>query len=112
MLRPAEFSRQYLRTLDASEGRRQKRKRDTTPDAFGMNLKREVLQRAIADAPEPEDFEGWLLAQTLSVPASGPLRAMCIEILDDYRFACADANFSQWLAQGAPSADAEAQRGE
>lgn len=105
VLRPSEFSRQLLNTLDASEGRRQRRKRDTTPDAYGMQLKRALLERAVAEDPDPQDFEGWLLQQALSDPASGPVRGMCGAVLDEYRFACLDPKFAEWLAAGAPSAD-------
>jgi hypothetical protein len=105
-IRPAEFCRQFLNTLDASEGRRKKRKRDTTPDALGMQIKGELLRRAIDADPDPDDFEGWLLAQTLSAPAGGPVRAMCSEIFDNYRFARADPAYMRWLSDGAHSADA------
>jgi hypothetical protein len=47
------------------------------------------------------------MEQALAAPASGPVRAMCGEILTEYRIACVDPGFSQWLAAGAPSADAE-----
>jgi len=40
-------------------------------------------------------------------PASGGVMAMCSEILAEYRFAAMDGTFQQWLAAGAPSADAE-----
>ena len=106
-LRPGEFSRLLLKALDASEGRRRRRKRNTTPDAIGLELKRELLQRATTEDPAPEAFEGWLLAQALAAPASGPVRALCAEILDEYRVAQHDPHFSQWLVAGAPSADAE-----
>ena len=106
-MRPSEFSHQYLRTLDASEGRRKRRKRDTTPDSLGLQLKRELLERVVQDDPEPERFDAWLLEQTLNAPASGPLRAMGVEISSDYRLAAQDPSFGQWLAQGAPSADSD-----
>ena len=106
VLRPAEFSRRLLRALEASEGRRKRRKRDQTPDAIGLGLRRSLLERAAADDPEPDDFEAWLLSQTLAEPASGPTRAMAVMILDEYRFACQDPSFDRWLAQGAPSEDA------
>ena len=105
-IRPAEFCRQFLHTLDASEGRRKKRKRDTTTDALGMKIQGDLLQRAIEADPDPDDFEGWLLAQALSVPASGPVRAMCAEIFDNYQFARSDPAYMRWLADGAHSADA------
>ena len=107
MLRPGEFSRLALAALAASEGRRKRRKRDQTPDTIGLELKRHLLQRAAAADPDPEAFEGWLLGQALAAPASGPVRAMCVEIFQEYRVAALDASFSRWLQQGAPSADAE-----
>src|SRR5690606_22702639 len=42
--RPADFCRGLLAALDASEGRRRRRKRDTTPDAIGLAIKRELLE--------------------------------------------------------------------
>ena len=104
-LRPGEFCRQLLGATDASEGRRKRRKRDTTPDAIGLAIKRDLLARAAEQDPEPDRFEAWLLEQTFRAPASGPVRALCSEILAEYRHACADPNFRGWLAQGAPSAD-------
>lgn len=106
-LRPAEFCRLFLAALAAAEGRKRRRKRDQTPDTIGLNLKRELLERAIAADPEPADFEAWLLAQTLAAPAAGPVRAMCGEILHEYRVACIDPDYGRWLAAGAYSADAE-----
>ena len=110
-LRPGEFSRLLLNALDASEGRRKRRKRDTTPDRIGLDIKRDLLLRASDDDPAPEAFEAWLLGQALGAPASGPVRALCAEILDEYRAAARDPDFRRWLAEGAPSADAEAAAG-
>src|SRR2546422_5226163 len=39
--RPGEICRELLAALDASEGRRRRRKRDTTPDAIGLTIKRD-----------------------------------------------------------------------
>jgi hypothetical protein len=106
-LPPAEFSSQYLRSLDASEGRRKRRKRDTTPDSIGMQLKRELLEAAIDAAPAPDEFESWLMSQALEYAASGPRLAMGAEILAEYRMACLDPGYGDWLAAGAQSADAD-----
>jgi hypothetical protein len=105
-LRPGDFGRWIVQALAASEGRRRRRKRDTTPDAIGMALKQELLRRVAEEDPAPAAFEAWLLAQVLAAPASGPVAAMCAEILDEYRLACLDPDFRRWLAAGAPSADA------
>jgi hypothetical protein len=102
-LTPAEFSHHSLQAIEAAEGRRKKRKRDTGPDLTGMGIKRELLERAIAEEPAPDEFEAWLLQQVIASPASGPVRAMAIEILADYQNACSVQSFGSWLEDGAPS---------
>lgn len=108
-LRPADFARQALKALDAAEGRRRRRKRDQTPDAIGLEIKRDLYERAARDDPKPEAFEAWLVAQVLSAPAAGPVRAIAGQLLDEYTFSAADPAFREWLAAGAYSADAEAE---
>ena len=104
--RPADVCRRLLQAMDASEGRRKKRKRDTTPDAIGLGLKRDLLEGAVRDDPAPEAFEGWLLQRCLGARgASGPLRAMAMEILEEWRLARAAPSFREWLERGAPSDD-------
>src|SRR5258707_1737207 len=68
--RPGEICRELLATLDASEGRRRRRKRDTTPDAIGLTIKRELLERAVAPDPEPDAFEEWLHRQCFATGSS------------------------------------------
>ena len=104
--RPGAFCRQLLNALDASDGRTKRRKRDQTPDTIGLGMKRTILERAVEEDPPPEEFEAWLMRQVLAEPSSGGLRAMCAEILTDYRLAAVDSTFQQWLAAGAPSEDA------
>ena len=106
-LRPAEVCRQLLAAMDASEGRRKRRKRDTTPDAIGMAVKRRLLEETIVQDPDPDGFEAWLLQRTLAAEGSGPVRAMAREIFADWRLAQASDVFRSWLLQGAPSDDAE-----
>jgi hypothetical protein len=108
-LRPADVCRQLLAALDASEGRRKRRKRDTTPDAIGMTVKRDLLAQAAQEDPAPEAFEGWLLQKCLAAGlAGGPVHAMALDILREWRFALASPSFHTWLSQGAPSDDASA----
>jgi len=107
--RPADVCRALLAALEAAEGRRRKRKRDQTPDAFGLAVKRALLQRAVEDDPQPEAFEGWLLNYPLScqVPElAGPASAMARAVFDEWRLAHALGEFRLWLEQGAPSDDA------
>jgi hypothetical protein len=105
-VRPAHLCRQLLAALEASDGRRRRRKRDTTPDSIGLSIKRGLLEDTLRDDPDPADFEGWLLQQCLSSPTgSGPARAMALEILAEWRLAETSETFRQWLEQGAPSDD-------
>jgi hypothetical protein len=106
-LTPGEFCRLSLRALDVSEGRSRRRKRDQTPDTLGMGVKRDLLERGAEADPPPDGFEAWLMEQVLTAPVSGPVRAMCVQILDEYRAAQVSPTLSEWLLQGAPSADAD-----
>jgi hypothetical protein len=118
-LRPAEICRRLLAALDASEGRRRRRKRDTTPDSIGMAIKRSLLEETVRNDPDRDDFEGWLLERCLSTddPArghgdgavsapSGPVRAMALDLLAEWRLVQTSGAFQRWLDQGAPSDDA------
>jgi hypothetical protein len=106
-LRPARVCSQLLAALDASEGRRRRRKRNTTPDSIGMAIKRTLLQETIRHDPDPDAYEGWLLGRCLTADAaSGPIRAMAIDVLSDWRLAQTSVVFRSWLEQGAPSDDA------
>jgi len=107
-VRPADACRALLAALDASEGRRGRRKRDTTPDAIGMSLKRQLLAQAVENDPDPETFEAWLLDRCLTradVVSPGAMRAMARDVLEEWRFAAVSADFREWLEAGAPSED-------
>jgi hypothetical protein len=107
--RPAELCRALLAALEASEGRRRKRKRDQTADAIGLAVKRDLLQRAVEDDPPPEAFEGWLLNYPLTCEATelaGPAFAMARSVFEEWRLAHSLGEFKVWLEQGAPSDDA------
>lgn len=110
--RPGEICRELLAALDASEGRRRRRKRDTTPDAIGLTLKRELLERAVAADPDPDRFEEWLYDQCLAAgPSEGGVRAMALSIFEEWRLALEATAFGDWLARGAPSDDARSDEG-
>jgi hypothetical protein len=119
-VRPAEICRHLLAALDASEGRRRGRKRDTTADAIGMAIKRRLLEETVQDDPDPDAFEGWLQQRCLSAdhagrgdgtsrpPASsGSVRAMALDVLAEWRLAQASGEFRSWLDRGACSDDAK-----
>jgi hypothetical protein len=118
-MEPAIFCQQLLATLDASDGRRRQRKRDTTPDAIGLGIKRRLLELVIADQPPAHLFEEWLFARYLDTgwlnddaepreerTASGAVQAMAASILAEWRLVGESGAFRDWLERGAPSADA------
>lgn len=105
-LRPAELCRALLEALEAVEGRRRRRRRDTTPDALGIAMKRELLRAAVAEDPEPHDFEGWMLERCLAQgPGEGGWRAMAMEIWEEWQLSERAPGFRAWLTAGAPSDD-------
>ena len=106
VLRPAQVCAQLIQATEASEGRRKRRKRNTTPDNIGMEVKRGLMEAAITADPDPDAFEEWLFQQVLLAgPLSGATRAMAMQIHDEWQFALATAGFREWLAEGAPSDD-------
>lgn len=107
--RPADVCRALLAALDAAEGRRRQRKRDQTPDAFGLGVKRDLLRRVVEDDPQPDAFEEWLLKypHTCNAPElAGPAHAMARAVFEEWRLAHSLGEFRLWLARGAPSDDA------
>jgi hypothetical protein len=108
-IRPAELCRALLAALEAAEGRRRKRKRDQTPDAIGLGVKRDLLKRAVEDDPPADAFEQWLLDYPLtcqSAELAGPASAMARAVFEEWRLAHSLGEFRAWLEGGAPSDDA------
>jgi hypothetical protein len=110
-LRPGRVCAELLEALAASEGRSRRRKRDQRPDAIGMGIKRALLEAAVREDPDPVDFEEWLLGRVLSAgPGSGAVRAMALQIFEEWRLAQRSDPFRGWLAGGAPSDDRDPAR--
>jgi hypothetical protein len=107
-IRPREICAALLAALKAAEGRRRSRKRDQTPDAIGLGIKRELLACAAEADPEPDAFEAWLLdyPKTCAPELSGAVTAMARSIFDEWRLALSLGDFKAWLDRGAPSEDA------
>ena len=100
-MRPAQVCEWLLTSIDVAEGRRKRRPRNTTPDNIGLSLKLEMLQECIASDPEPEQFESWLLQASIKPgQPSGPLRAVCSDILFEWQIALADPYYRDWLLAG------------
>lgn len=109
--RPAQVCRALLAAIAAAEGRRRSRKRDQTPDAIGLGVKRRLLEQVVDADPDADDFEAWLMqhSQAEDDPnAQGALAAMARAVLDEWRMAITMADFATWLDCGAPSEDAAA----
>jgi hypothetical protein len=107
-IRPAQVCQALLAALEGAEGQRKRRKRDQTPDAIGLAVKRRLLERAVEDDPEPETFEEWLLNYSqicVAAELAGPASAMARAVFDEWRLAHSLKEFKAWLDQGAPSAD-------
>jgi hypothetical protein len=95
-----------LAAFEASEARRHRRKRDPTPDAIGVAIKRQLLEAVMKEDPDPERFEAWLWQRCIVAEVAGPLRAMAESVLAEWRLALESEAFRFWLAGGAPSDDA------
>lgn len=109
VIRPAQVCKALLAALEAPEGQRRRRKRDQTPDAIGLAMKRTLLERVVEVDPEPKDFEAWLLKYPHSYverELEGPASAMARAVFDEWRLAHSLGEFKDWLDRGAPSEDA------
>ncbi len=109
-VRPSGVCRALLAALEASEGRRRNRKRDQTADAFGLAVKRDLLQRVVDEDPPPDAFEEWLLNYPLTCKSPGLVGlafAMARAVFEEWRLAHTLGEFRLWLEQGAPSDDAK-----
>ncbi len=107
-LRPARVCRALLAALEASEGRSRARKRNQTPDSIGLAIRRDLLERAVSDDPEPHAFEQWLLDYVEASTVPGATRAIARTVVDEWLLAHRMESFAAWLEQGAPSEDARA----
>lgn len=106
MLTPVELCRGLLGALDASEGRRRRRSRNTTADSIGMEIQRELLEAAVREAPVAEDFERWLLTRCMAEGESdGATRAMALFIWHQWQLASEAGGYREWITHGAPSDD-------
>lgn len=107
-LRPARVCTALLAALNASDSRSRARKRNQTPDSIGLALRRDLLEQAAREDPEPQAFEQWLLDHVEASTAPGAVRAIAIAVLEEWRLAHQMPSFAVWLEHGAPSDDADA----
>jgi hypothetical protein len=108
MLRPADVCSGLLGALDASEGRRKRRVRNTSADSIGLAIQRDILESAVRGDPSPDDFEAWLMDRCLSEgDADGAERAMALFIWDQWQLALRAPDVQAWIVAGARSDDRE-----
>jgi hypothetical protein len=107
-LTPTELCRGLLGALDASEGRRKRRVRNTSADSIGLTIQRDILEAAVRDEPAPDEFEAWLLAQCMAEGvADGAQRAMALFIWDQWQLALRAPDVEAWIVAGGHSDDRE-----
>ena len=103
---PAELCRGLLGALDATEGRRRRRARDTTADSIGLAIQRELLEQIVRDEPAPDEFEAWLLARCEAEGAGdGAVRSMALFVWDQWELAQRAPDVRAWILAGAESDD-------
>ena len=107
-LTPADLCRGLLGALDASEGRRKRRVRNTNADSIGLAIQRDILEAAVHDKPSPDEFEAWLLDRCLEEGvADGAVRAMALSIWDQWQLARRSPDIEAWIVAGGKSDDRE-----
>ena len=107
-LTPAELCRGLLGALDASEGRRKRRVRNTTADSIGLEVQRTLLEDVVREEPAPDEFEAWLVARCEAEGlADGALRAMALSVWDQWQLAQHAPDVQAWILAGARSDDRE-----
>lgn len=105
---PAQLCKGLLDALDASEGRRRRRSRNTTADSIGLDVQRVILEAAVREEPTAESFERWLLERCVAEGESdGAHRAMALWIWHEWQLASSAGSMSAWLSAGARSDDRE-----
>jgi hypothetical protein len=105
---PVELCSGLLHALDASEGRRRRRSRNTTADSIGLAIQRGLLEDAVREGPTPESFERWLQERCVAQGESdGAHRAMALLIWHEWQLASQAEDVSAWLVAGARSDDRE-----
>ena len=103
---PVEVCGGLLSALDASEGRRRRRSRNTTADSIGLAIQRRLLEDAVREGPCAEEFERWLQERCVAQGESdGAHRAMALLIWHEWKLASEAEDVSAWLRSGAPSDD-------
>jgi hypothetical protein len=100
-LRPGDLATFLLASGDLMP---RKRARDQQADIAGLALKRRVLDMVVARDPDPDGLE-LCLAQIVEEvgPPTGPTRAICQSVLEEWTMAEQNPAFVEWLVEQAIS---------
>lgn len=109
MLRPKDLAVLLLASGDLSP---RQRARDQQADVAGSALKARLLNALVVLDPEPEHLEATLEQLIVSFsPPSGPIRAIAVGVLEEWRAACTSPAFAEWLLAQAVQEGIEATEG-
>jgi hypothetical protein len=98
-MRPSDLA---LFLLASGENLPRQRARDQQADIAGLELKRKALNLLIAADPEPHELETALMqiVAELGQP-TGPARAICMTIREEWEAAALVPEFAEWLIEQA-----------
>jgi hypothetical protein len=98
-MRPSDLA---LFLLASGENLPRQRARDQQADIAGLELKRRVLNLLIDADPDPADLDGALMriVGELGAP-TGPTRAICGTIREEWQDATLSPGFTEWLIEQA-----------
>lgn len=98
-LRPSDLA---LFLLASGEMLPRKRARDQQADLAGLELKRRILDLLVSIDPEPEELDAALIGIVGELgPPTGPTRAICGTIRDEWEAAALEPGFAEWLIEQA-----------
>ncbi|HEU5102810.1 MAG TPA: hypothetical protein VFU22_27500 [Roseiflexaceae bacterium] len=98
-LRPSDLA---LFLLASGEMLPRKRARDQQADLAGLELKRRILDMLVSSDPEPEQLDAALMGIVAELgPPTGPTRAICGTIRDEWDAAALEPGFAEWLIEQA-----------
>jgi hypothetical protein len=94
-LRPSDVALFLLASGDLLP---RQRARDQQADIAGLDLKRRVLDLVVAHDPEPDELDACLARIVAEIgPPSGPTRAICASVRDEWEQALASPAMLDWL---------------
>jgi hypothetical protein len=98
-IRPSDLA---LFLLASGEAMPRQRARDQQADIAGLELKRQVLDLLITADPAPAELDTALMQIVAELGApTGPTRAICMTIREEWEAAALVPEFAEWLIEQA-----------